>query len=120
MKAKHIARAEGTLGSSGHLWLAASCVADALLASTLAIGGIVITSLPASVVIGTLATAVAFAVVLDLVKVPAHLRITRLRWSLLQDVVLGIVGFIAKSRCVRWTAGGLAEKPFDQIIDLAG
>jgi H+-transporting ATPase len=55
-----------------------SSVADIAIASTLAIGGIAMTPLPALLVAGTLAAAAAFAVILDLVKVPAfrRLRIT--------------------------------------------
>jgi H+-transporting ATPase len=52
------------------IWLLLSSVADLLIASTLAIGGIAMTPLPAWVVAGTLAAAVAFAILLDFVKVP--------------------------------------------------
>jgi len=51
-------------------WLIASSVVDVLIASVLAIGGFAMTSLPALVVIGTLLSAVAFAFLIDLVKVP--------------------------------------------------
>ena len=57
------------------LWLVVSSVADLLIASTLAIGGIAMTPLPAWIVAGTLAAAAVFAVVLDLVKVPAFRRL---------------------------------------------
>ena len=69
-----------------HLWgtrpsllLAVSSVVDIAIASTLAIGGIAMTPLPALLVAGTLAAATAFAFVLDFVKVPvfARLGITR-------------------------------------------
>jgi H+-transporting ATPase len=65
-------------GTRPSLWLAVSSVADIAIASTLAIGGIAMTPLPALLVAGTLAAAAAFAVILDLVKVPAfrRLRIT--------------------------------------------
>jgi H+-transporting ATPase len=53
------------------LWLAVSSVADIAIASTLAIVGIAMTPLPALLVAGTLLAAAAFAVVADLVKVPA-------------------------------------------------
>jgi H+-transporting ATPase len=53
------------------LWLAVSSVADIAIASTLAIVGIAMTPLPALLVAGTLVAAAAFAVVADLVKVPA-------------------------------------------------
>ncbi|MDR3448836.1 MAG: HAD-IC family P-type ATPase [Alphaproteobacteria bacterium] len=60
------------------IWLILSSVADILVASTLAVGGIAMTPLPVWVVAGTLAAAAAFAVILDLVKVPVfrRLRIT--------------------------------------------
>jgi H+-transporting ATPase len=56
-------------------WLIVSSVADLLIASTLAIGGIAMKSLPALLVVGTFAAAVAFAFLLDLVKVPAFRRL---------------------------------------------
>ncbi len=51
-------------------WVVISSVADLLIASTLAVGGFAMTALPAPVVAGTLAAAIVFAVILDLVKVP--------------------------------------------------
>jgi H+-transporting ATPase len=57
------------------LWLALSSVADVLIASALAIGGIAMTPLPALVVAATLAAAIALAIVLDLVKVPVFARL---------------------------------------------
>jgi len=60
---------------SPSLWLAVSSVTDLLIASTLAVGGIAMTPLPVSVVVGTLAAAVPFAVALDLVKVPVFARL---------------------------------------------
>ncbi len=57
------------------LWLAVSSVTDIGIASTLAIGGIVMTSLPVLLVAGTLAAAAAFAFVLDFVKVPVFARL---------------------------------------------
>jgi H+-transporting ATPase len=56
-------------------WLVVSSVVDILIASILAIGGIAMTPLPALVVVGTLAAAVAFAVILDFVKVPVFRRL---------------------------------------------
>jgi H+-transporting ATPase len=56
-------------------WLVASSVGDLLLASTLAIAGIAMTALPVTLVIGTLIAAMAFAVVLDTVKVPIFRRL---------------------------------------------
>ena len=57
------------------IWLLVSSVADLLIASTLAVAGIAMTPLPAWVVAGTLAAAIAFAVLLDLVKVPVFQRL---------------------------------------------
>jgi H+-transporting ATPase len=57
------------------IWLPLSSVADLLIASTLAVGGIAMAPLPAPVVAGTFAAAVAFAVLLDLVKVPVFQRL---------------------------------------------
>ena len=56
-------------------WLVVSSVTDLLIASTLAVAGIAMTALPAVVLLGTLAAAVVFAVVLDLVKVPVFRRL---------------------------------------------
>jgi H+-transporting ATPase len=56
-------------------WLAASSVADILIAAVLAIGGIAMAPLPALVVTAVLAAAMAFAVVLDFVKVPLFRRL---------------------------------------------
>jgi H+-transporting ATPase len=50
-------------------------VADILIASILAVGGIAMTPLPALVVVGTFAAACAFAVILDFVKVPVFRRL---------------------------------------------
>jgi H+-transporting ATPase len=57
------------------VWLIVSSVADLLIASTLAVGGIAMTRLPVLMVVGTLVAAIIFAVVLDLVKVPAFRRL---------------------------------------------
>jgi len=56
-------------------WLAASSVADILIAAILAVGGIAMAPLPALVVAAVLAAATAFAVVLDFVKVPLFRRL---------------------------------------------
>jgi H+-transporting ATPase len=66
-------------GSRPSLLLAVSTVTDIGIASTLAIGGVAMTPLAAVLVAGTLAAAVVFAFVLDLVKVPvfAHLGIAQ-------------------------------------------
>ena len=62
-------------GSRPSLWLATSSVTDILIASMLAIEGIAMAPLPALFVAGTLVAAAVFAVVLDLVKVPAFRRL---------------------------------------------
>jgi len=56
-------------------WLIVSSIADTLIASVLAIGGIAMKSLPALIVAGTLAAAVVFALLLDLAKVPVFRRL---------------------------------------------
>ncbi len=65
-----------------HLWgtppsltLAASSLVDILITSTLSIGGFAMASLPALVVAGTLVAAIAFAFVLDTVKILAFSRL---------------------------------------------
>jgi H+-transporting ATPase len=62
-------------GSRPSFWLAASSLADVLIASTLAVGGIAMAPLPFLLVAGTLAAAAAFAVILDFVKVPVFGRL---------------------------------------------
>ncbi|HSY27496.1 MAG TPA: divalent cation transporter, partial [Burkholderiaceae bacterium] len=57
------------------IWVVASSIADILIACVLAIGGFAMTALPAPVVIGALASAVIFAFLLDLVKVPVFTRL---------------------------------------------
>jgi H+-transporting ATPase len=56
-------------------WLLVSSIADILIASTLAICGVFMTSLPISVVAGTLAAAVVFAFVVDAAKGPVFGRL---------------------------------------------
>jgi hypothetical protein len=56
-------------------WLVVSSVVDLLIATILAIAGIAMTPLPALVVAGTFAATIAFAVILDLVKVPVFRRL---------------------------------------------
>jgi H+-transporting ATPase len=60
------------------IWLLFSSIADLLIASALAVGGIAMTPLPVWVVVCTLAAAAAFALLFDFVKVPVfrRLRIT--------------------------------------------
>lgn len=64
-------------GSRPSLWVVASSVADILIAAGLAIFGLAMTPLPPEVVGGTLAAALVFGLVLDVVKLPvfALLRI---------------------------------------------
>ena len=57
------------------VWLAVSSVADILIASILAIGGIAMSPLPLLVIAATLAASVAFTFVLDLMKVPVFARL---------------------------------------------
>lgn len=56
-------------------WLAISSLADVAIASSMAIGGLAMTPLPAAVVAGTFAAAAVFTVALDLVKVPLFARL---------------------------------------------
>jgi H+-transporting ATPase len=56
-------------------WLVASSVGDAAIASTLAVSGVAMTSLPVWLVAGTLAAAILFTVAVDLVKVPVFARL---------------------------------------------
>jgi H+-transporting ATPase len=56
-------------------WLVASSIGDIAIASTLAVGGIAMTPLPAVLVASTLAAAAAFAVALDLLKAPVFARL---------------------------------------------
>ncbi|MDR3472141.1 MAG: HAD-IC family P-type ATPase [Devosia sp.] len=56
-------------------WVVASSALDLGIASTLAIGGIAMTPLPPMAVAGTAAAAIAFAVLLDAVKVPVFTRL---------------------------------------------
>jgi len=57
------------------IWLVVSSVADLLIISTLAIGGIAMAPLPVAVVAGEFAAAVAFGMVLDGVKIPVFARL---------------------------------------------
>ena len=62
-------------GSRPSAWVIASSVADVLIASTLAAGGIAMTPLPPWVVAGTLAAAVGFGFALTVVKIPVFKRL---------------------------------------------
>ncbi|MHB1291775.1 MAG: HAD-IC family P-type ATPase [Sulfuricella sp.] len=63
------------LWSRPGLWVVVSSVGDALIISTLATQGILMTPLPILVVASTLAAAITFAFVLDFVKVPIFSRL---------------------------------------------
>jgi len=56
-------------------WLAVSSIADIVIATVLSVGGIAMAPLPAQLVAGTLAAAVAFALILDFVKMPVFARL---------------------------------------------
>jgi H+-transporting ATPase len=56
-------------------WVVISSVADILIATTLAVAGIAMTPLPMHSILGILAGAAVFAVLFDLVKVPAFRRL---------------------------------------------
>jgi H+-transporting ATPase len=56
-------------------WLVGSSIVDILIAATLSIAGIAMTPLPPWIVAATLVAAAVFAVILDLVKVPAFRRL---------------------------------------------
>jgi H+-transporting ATPase len=62
-------------GSRPSLWLAVSSLADILIASTLAVGGIAMTPLPALTVAAILAAAMALMFFLDVVKIPVFARL---------------------------------------------
>jgi len=62
-------------GSRPSLWLAASSIADIVIAATLAIAGVAMSPLPVVVVGGALAASAAFGLILDLVKVPVFARL---------------------------------------------
>jgi len=57
------------------VWLAGSCVADVLIASVLAVGGIAMAPLPVIVVAGVIGASAVFALALDAVKVPVFVRL---------------------------------------------
>jgi H+-transporting ATPase len=71
----YVIRGRGQLwGLRPSIWLVLSSVADVLIISTLAILGIAMAPLPLAVVAFELAAAIAFGVVLDLVKIPVFAR----------------------------------------------
>lgn len=63
------------LWSRPGLWLNLSSVANLLIVSTLAVAGILMTPVPMPVVAGTLAAAVGYGFVLNLVKLPVFTRL---------------------------------------------
>jgi H+-transporting ATPase len=71
----YVIRGRGQLwGLRPSIWLVLSSVSDVLIISTLAILGIAMAPLPLAVVACELAAAIAFGVVLDLVKIPVFAR----------------------------------------------
>jgi H+-transporting ATPase len=57
------------------IWLVLSSVADVLIISTLALLGIAMTPLPIAIIAGAFGAALAFGVVMDLVKIPVFGRL---------------------------------------------
>jgi H+-transporting ATPase len=57
------------------IWLVLSSVADVLIISTLAVLGIAMAPLPLAVIAGEFAAAIAFGLVLDVVKIPVFARL---------------------------------------------
>jgi H+-transporting ATPase len=53
-----------------------SSIADVLIISTLAVFGIAMTPLPIAIIAGEFAAAIAFGVVMDLVKIPVFARLS--------------------------------------------
>ena len=73
----YITRERQSLGAPyPSLWVVASSIADLLIASTLATGGIAMSPLPFSVVGGILLGAAAFGLMLDFGKVPVFRRLS--------------------------------------------
>ncbi|HVA68282.1 MAG TPA: HAD-IC family P-type ATPase [Candidatus Binataceae bacterium] len=68
-------RARQHLWSTPSSWLVLSSVADLLIASTLAVCGIVMTALPVTIVAGILIAAVAFAFIANVAKFPLLKRV---------------------------------------------
>jgi len=57
------------------IWLVLSSIADVLIMSTLVVLGIAMTPLPIAIIAGALAAAIAFGVVMDIVKIPVFARL---------------------------------------------
>jgi H+-transporting ATPase len=62
-------------GMRPSLWLVLSSVADVLIISTLAASGIAMAPLPIAIIASEFAAAIAFGVVIDLVKIPVFARL---------------------------------------------
>jgi H+-transporting ATPase len=58
------------------IWLVLSSIADVLIISTLAVFGIAMTPLPIAIIAGEFVAAIAFGVVMDLVKIPVFARLS--------------------------------------------
>ena len=56
-------------------WVIVASLADVLIISTLAIGGIAVHPLPVAIVMGVLSAAIVFGFLLDQVKVPVFRRL---------------------------------------------
>ena len=57
------------------IWLVLSSIADILIISTLAAFGFAVAPLPIAVIAGALAAAIAFGIVLDVIKIPVFARL---------------------------------------------
>jgi hypothetical protein len=82
---------------------------DIAIASTLAVGGIAMTSLPVWVVAGTLAAAIAFAIVLDQVKVPVFVHAARQKLAKLAEVQEDADAAILARYCARRAAAAVED-----------
>jgi hypothetical protein len=84
--------------------LVVSSVTDIAIASTLAVGGIAMTRLPALLVAATLAAAAIFAFILDLVKVPVFARL-----GIAQSPVTHATPNTAKTKEIPMTGSGASQ-----------
>jgi H+-transporting ATPase len=72
----YVIRGRGQLwGLRPSVWLILSSVADVLIISILAVGGVAMAPLPISIVACEFAAAIVFAIVLDLIKIPVFARL---------------------------------------------
>ncbi|MFZ3327911.1 MAG: HlyD family efflux transporter periplasmic adaptor subunit, partial [Methylocella sp.] len=94
-----------------------SSVADIAIASTLAVGGIGMTPLPPLVLVGALAAAIAFAVILDLVKVPIFDRL-KLSSPLSQSLLVPITLPAPRAPVAHGWSRTVRLKPFLLLLGL--